>query len=561
MARRPHHQPVKHYLAVGIVAMVFVNAMRFSITSSSSTLRSFIPLLKGAHAFAVPRRSTSTPCHLFPRAQYNTLSPAPNAIGDSLLCSSNRVKVSYNYNQHPSRRHSNIHRASNSVEVDDTTTPESLTMEKIYREWTLEDDQLLYDNKHLSTVRLASLLGRGMHGVDARLKKVTNMGSAAYLRLFGSGNVRSRDDDDDDDDTEPSNDKNSRLTPVKEVLRRIQWDPTLPSSSFTIVHYDRVEDNLSETPFDAPNNSITGKETQFVFALPEHRIEGVKYLDRTVWDKERRLDCVFGSMNGNGETIDLVIESYAEWKKETDEREKRNRIWQIEILKELNSILEVRRVDELKDLSKNLMLGEWDVDGVQYYVKRVVSLYHDAKRVNTENSDDDDDEREEFTEIVDYLHLISDLVALLPNALLREEILKEVESVVRRSMGEGSGSSASATTASQPGGALPELKEEELEEKFVKGSGAGGQKVNKTSNRVILIHVPTQVRVECQDTRSLTQNRKIARKRLRLKVDAFINGESSRTGQKASVAVAKKAKNKSRNKRRRQQKIKKSDQE
>ena len=60
--------------------------------------------------------------------------------------------------------------------------------------------------------------------------------------------------------------------------------------------------------------------------------------------------------------------------------------------------------------------------------------------------------------------------------------------------------------------------------------------------------------IECQETRSLQQNRKIARKRLRLKVDAFINGESSRTSQKASVAVAKKAKNKSRNKRRRQQK-------
>jgi len=548
---------VKHYLAIGIVAMAFINGMRFSITSSSSTLRSFIPLLKGAHAFAVPRRSTSTPYHLFPRAHYNTLSPASKAIGESLLCSSNRGRVSYKCNQHPSRRHGIIHHASNSVEIDDTTTPESLTMEKIYREWTLEDDQLLYDNKHLSTVRLASLLGRGMHGVEARLTKVTNMGSAAYLRLFGAGNVRSRDDD--DDDAEPSNDKNSRLTPVKEVLRRIQWDPTLPSSSFTIIHYDRVEDNLSETPFDAPNNSITGKETQFVFALPEHRIEGVKYLDRTVWDKERRLDCVFGSMNGNGETIDQVIESYDEWKRETDEREKRNRLWQIEILNELNSILEERRVDELKDLSKNLMHGEWDVDGVRDYVKRVVGLYHDAKRVNAENSDDDD-EREEFTEIVDYLHLISDLVALLPYALLREEILNEVESVVRRCVGEGSETSV-ATTASQPGGALPELKEEELEEKFVKGSGAGGQKVNKTSNRVILIHVPTQVRVECQDTRSLTQNRKIARKRLRLKVDAFINGKSSRTSQKASVAVAKKAKNKSRNKRRRQQKKKKSDQE
>jgi hypothetical protein len=32
---------------------------------------------------------------------------------------------------------------------------------------------------------------------------------------------------------------------------------------------------LVETPFDAPNDSISGGETSFVFALPEHRIEGV----------------------------------------------------------------------------------------------------------------------------------------------------------------------------------------------------------------------------------------------------------------------------------------------
>jgi len=106
---------------------------------------------------------------------------------------------------------------------------------------------------------------------------------------------------------------------------------------------------------------------------------------------------------------------------------------------------------------------------------------------------------------------------------------------------------------------LPELNEEDLEEKFVKGSGAGGQKVNKTSNRVILVHLPTQMRVECQDTRSLQQNRKIARKRLRLKVDAFINGESSRTSLKTTKGVTKKNKNKARNKRRRQQKNEKSD--
>lgn len=96
-----------------------------------------------------------------------------------------------------------------------------------------------------------------------------------------------------------------------------------------------------------------------------------------------------------------------------------------------------------------------------------------------------------------------------------------------------------------------------IPEKFVKGSGAGGQKINKTSNRVILIHTPTKLRVECQDTRSLQQNRKIARKRLRLKLDAMINGETSREVQKATKAVTKKAKNKARSKRRRQQKNKK----
>ena len=52
---------------------------------------------------------------------------------------------------------------------------ELLTMDKTYSSWTIEDDRLLYDNKHLSTVRLASLLGRGMHGVDARLKKLADV--------------------------------------------------------------------------------------------------------------------------------------------------------------------------------------------------------------------------------------------------------------------------------------------------------------------------------------------------------------------------------------------------
>ena len=43
---------------------------------------------------------------------------------------------------------------------------------------------------------------------------------------------------------------------------------------------------------------------------------------------------------------------------------------------------------------------------------------------------------------------------------------------------------------------LPELKEEELEERFVRGSGPGGQSTNKTNNCVVLKHIPTGIVVK-----------------------------------------------------------------
>jgi peptide chain release factor len=74
----------------------------------------------------------------------------------------------------------------------------------------------------------------------------------------------------------------------------------------------------------------------------------------------------------------------------------------------------------------------------------------------------------------------------------------------------------------------------------------GGQKINKTSNKVVLLHKPTQLRVESQDTRSLPQNRKIARKRLQLKLDEFFNGNQSRANVATQKAKSKKAKSKAR---------------
>ncbi|KAG9104927.1 hypothetical protein FRC06_004994 [Ceratobasidium sp. 370] len=59
---------------------------------------------------------------------------------------------------------------------------------------------------------------------------------------------------------------------------------------------------------------------------------------------------------------------------------------------------------------------------------------------------------------------------------------------------------------------VPEMREEDLDETFVRGSGPGGQAINKTSSSVSLIHRPTGIRVQCQATRSREDNRKIARK-------------------------------------------------
>ncbi|EPT06230.1 hypothetical protein FOMPIDRAFT_1110057 [Fomitopsis schrenkii] len=82
---------------------------------------------------------------------------------------------------------------------------------------------------------------------------------------------------------------------------------------------------------------------------------------------------------------------------------------------------------------------------------------------------------------------------------------------------------------------VPELKEEDIEESFVRGSGPGGQSINKTENNVQLLHKPTGLRVACQDTRSLSQNRKLARRRLLEKLDAYHNPGLSKEEMKAAL--------------------------
>ena len=50
----------------------------------------------------------------------------------------------------------------------------------------------------------------------------------------------------------------------------------------------------------------------------------------------------------------------------------------------------------------------------------------------------------------------------------------------------------------------------DVEERFVRGSGPGGQKINKTSSTVCVKHRPTGVEVRCQRERSQAANREMA---------------------------------------------------
>ncbi len=70
------------------------------------------------------------------------------------------------------------------------------------------------------------------------------------------------------------------------------------------------------------------------------------------------------------------------------------------------------------------------------------------------------------------------------------------------------------------------IAEADLLEKFVRGSGAGGQKINKTSNCVFLKHLPTGVCIKCQMDRSREMNRFLARRELCEQLEAIREGKA-----------------------------------
>ncbi|MCD4719368.1 MAG: peptide chain release factor-like protein [Desulfobacula sp.] len=93
------------------------------------------------------------------------------------------------------------------------------------------------------------------------------------------------------------------------------------------------------------------------------------------------------------------------------------------------------------------------------------------------------------------------------------------------------------------------IKKEDIDEKFIKSSGRGGQKVNKSSSAVFLKHKKTHLSVKCGKARSQHLNRFLALRSLIEKIEAHM------TGKPGKERIEKIRKQKQRRKRKTQKKL------
>jgi peptide chain release factor len=69
--------------------------------------------------------------------------------------------------------------------------------------------------------------------------------------------------------------------------------------------------------------------------------------------------------------------------------------------------------------------------------------------------------------------------------------------------------------------------ESEIDEKFIRSGGKGGQNVNKTATCVYIKHLPTGLEVKCQQDRSQPLNRFLARRILADRIETAVLGRKS----------------------------------
>lgn len=96
-------------------------------------------------------------------------------------------------------------------------------------------------------------------------------------------------------------DKKPPMKTASDVVSRLLWDESLPKRKFVVGYLDRFA-GIVEKPFVLLDWSDPAVVDNYTLALPKHRIQYFKYRNRKVWDKNSRLDIIFGS-TGSGVSI------------------------------------------------------------------------------------------------------------------------------------------------------------------------------------------------------------------------------------------------------------------
>ncbi|ELU05340.1 hypothetical protein CAPTEDRAFT_103131 [Capitella teleta] len=117
----------------------------------------------------------------------------------------------------------------------------------------------------------------------------------------------------------PLDTKLPSLRTAEDVISRIHWDSELDREHFIVGYLDRFL-GVIEKDFNQLSWEDIASVDYDTLAVPKHRIQYFKYKKMKVWDKNEKLDLVFGSYGCN-KTIHEVILEYKDDDHEEEKRE------------------------------------------------------------------------------------------------------------------------------------------------------------------------------------------------------------------------------------------------
>lgn len=110
--------------------------------------------------------------------------------------------------------------------------------------------------------------------------------------------------------------KKPPMKTAADVIKRLQWDTAFNKEDFVVGYLDRIK-GLLEKNFTAFTWEDLASVDLYSLAIPQHRIQYFKYKTEKVWDKNERLDNVFGS-TGSKITLVEAVQKYDEKQRELE---------------------------------------------------------------------------------------------------------------------------------------------------------------------------------------------------------------------------------------------------